>query len=71
MKRLMFNLVGFYLLLAVGTKVAEQVGAIERCGCKSTCWCQRPGLSFFRWVFPAAHSAMSADEKATRAEHDG
>jgi hypothetical protein len=26
-----------------------------RCGCAADCWCQRPVLSTFRWVFPWRH----------------
>lgn len=51
MKRLMAFVVGGYLVLAVGNKVAETAGA-RRCLCADGCWCRRPGLSLFRWVFP-------------------
>ena len=26
-----------------------------RCACDSDCWCKRPVLSLFRWVFPRYH----------------
>jgi hypothetical protein len=25
------------------------------CDCDPDCWCRRPGLSVFRWVFPRYH----------------
>jgi hypothetical protein len=53
-KRGVLLLLGGYLLLAVGNKAAEAAGAM-RCGCAADCWCQRPGLSLFRWVFPWRH----------------
>lgn len=54
MKRLLVAVLGGYLLLAVGNKVAEAAGAM-RCGCAEDCWCRRPGLNLFRWVFPWKH----------------
>jgi hypothetical protein len=55
---------GGYLLLAVGNRVAEAAG-VMRCGCAEDCWCKRPGLSLFRWVFPWRHrGAHTAEEKA-------
>lgn len=51
MKRVAALSLGVYLLLAVGNKVAEAAGA-RRCHCADECWCRRPGLSLFRWVFP-------------------
>jgi len=54
---------GVYLLLALGNRIAERMGAM-RCGCAADCWCQRPGPSLFRWVFPWKHrSAHTANEK--------
>jgi len=32
----------------------EQAGELE-CGCSEACWCKRPGLNIFRWVFPFGH----------------
>lgn len=64
MKRLLLVLGGAYLLAAVGSRVAEQLGATA-CGCDDDCWCRRPGLSVFRWVFPRGHrSAHTAKQKA-------
>jgi hypothetical protein len=45
---------GLYLLLAVISRLMERAG-VMRCGCSATCWCQRPGLKPFRWVFPWRH----------------
>lgn len=25
------------------------------CDCYPECWCKKPGLSIFRWVFPRYH----------------
>ena len=53
-KRFVFSLLGAYLLVAAGNRVAEHFGAMA-CGCAQDCWCHRPGLSLFRWVFPWGH----------------
>jgi len=45
---------GLYLLFAVVGRFVEGMGAV-RCGCAADCWCQRPLLSTFRWVFPWRH----------------
>jgi len=64
MMRIAFTLGGGYVLLAGATKVAEGLGA-RRCGCAQDCWCRRPPLSAFRWVFPWPHrSAYARDERA-------
>lgn len=44
-----------YLHLALVGRFVEAMGAV-RCECASTCWCHRPVLSFFRWVFPINHT---------------
>lgn len=65
MKRLLVVVVAGYVLVAAGNRVAEHLGAMT-CGCSQDCWCRRPGLSLFRWVFPWGHrSAHSAEEKAS------
>lgn len=56
MKRLLLALVGGYVLIAAGNRVAEHFGAM-RCHCSEACWCRRPGLSLFRWVFPWGHTS--------------
>lgn len=64
MKRFVAAIVGGYVLVALANRVAERFGVMA-CGCADDCWCHRPGLSLFRWVFPWGHrSAHSADEKA-------
>ena len=64
MRRAALVLVGVYLLIAAGNRVAEHFGAM-RCGCAANCWCRRPALSLFRWVFPWGHRpARTTEEKA-------
>jgi hypothetical protein len=46
---------GLYLLFAVIGRFVEAMGAVH-CGCAADCWCKRPILSTFRWVFPFRHS---------------
>ncbi len=43
-----------YLLAALIGHARERLGGI-RCQCSQNCWCQRPGLSLFRWVAPFGH----------------
>jgi len=54
MKRVVGGLLGLYLLFALIGKFVEGMGAV-RCGCLDDCWCKRPVLSAFRWVFPWHH----------------
>ena len=54
MRRVLLAVAAGYLLVAAGNRVAEHLGAMT-CGCADDCWCQRPGLSLFRWVFPWRH----------------
>ena len=54
MKRVLGLAVGVYLTAAVVGLVREHLGRIS-CGCADHCWCHRPGLSLFRWVFPRGH----------------
>ena len=56
MKRLVLWAVSLYLLFAVIGRFAESIGA-ARCGCDRSCWCKKPALSTFRWVFPFEHRA--------------
>ena len=53
-KRLLLRLAAVYLLFAVIGRFVEGMGAVE-CGCAGNCWCKRPILSTFRWVFPYRH----------------
>jgi hypothetical protein len=63
MKRIIVRVLSLYLLFAVIGRFVEEMGALE-CGCKSDCWCKRPGLSFFRWVIPPRHHHLwTAEEK--------
>ena len=54
LKRLVVGVGSIYLLFAVIGRFVEGMGAVE-CGCSAECWCKRPVLSVFRWVFPYAH----------------
>ena len=64
MRRLLGIVVGLYLGAAVVGLVRERLGLVA-CGCADDCWCHRPGLRLFRWVFPRGHkSAWSADDEA-------
>ena len=71
MRRILFAGVVGFLLLAVGTRVADALrigGPRLRCGCVETCWCKRPGLTLFRWVTPGRwhHIGLTAEEKQSR-----
>jgi hypothetical protein len=61
-KRIALRVVAIYLLFAIIGRFVEEMGAAQ-CGCRPDCWCHRPGLSTFRWVFPFRHSMWTADEK--------
>jgi hypothetical protein len=68
-KRIVFAVVGLYLLAAIATTAAESSGLWRRCGCEPECWCKKPGLSLFRWVTPKRkHHLLSADDKRMLAE---
>ena len=54
MKRLVLRCVQLYLLFALIGRFVEGMGA-AKCQCQPTCWCHKPGLSLFRWVFPYGH----------------
>jgi hypothetical protein len=53
-KRVILSTVIGYVILALVGRAKEAVG-INTCGCDPDCWCQKPGLSLFRWVFPRFH----------------
>ena len=55
MGRLLRLAIPAYLGAAIMGRVMESRGAI-RCACRDDCWCKKPGLSLFRWVFPYRHS---------------
>jgi hypothetical protein len=63
MRRLVVSLLSVYLLAAIIGRVAETQGRIL-CGCEPDCWCKKPVLSVFRWVFPYGHRGPNADQKA-------
>jgi len=53
-RRVTGYVLGLYLLFAVIGRFVEAMGAVH-CGCGPNCWCKRPILSTFRWVFPFRH----------------
>jgi hypothetical protein len=54
LKRLLLGIGSTYLLFAVIGRFVEGMGAVD-CECSADCWCKRPVLSLFRWVFPYRH----------------
>jgi hypothetical protein len=58
LRRIVGSLIGLFLLFAVIGRFVEEMGAV-RCGCGADCWCKRPILSTFRWVFPWKHRPPS------------
>ncbi|HYY73660.1 MAG TPA: hypothetical protein VE662_02465 [Solirubrobacterales bacterium] len=54
LKRGLLALGGLYVGAALIAHAQERRGAIT-CECREDCWCKRPGLSLFRWVFPFRH----------------
>lgn len=53
-KRLLLAIAVGYMLLALVGRAKEAAG-IYTCECYVDCWCKKPGLSLFRWVFPRFH----------------
>jgi hypothetical protein len=62
-KQLLVRAAGLYLLFAVIGRFVEGMGAVE-CGCAPSCWCKRPVLSTFRWVFPFRHRGCGFEKSA-------
>jgi hypothetical protein len=58
--------VGLYLLFAVIGRFVGGMGAVQ-CGCAAECWCKRPILSTFRWVFPWGHRSPAGAERGREA----
>jgi hypothetical protein len=60
-----------YVALALIYRAREAAGLLT-CDCYADCWCRKPGLSVFRWVFPRYHHnpGLEAWEK-TQAEASG
>jgi hypothetical protein len=54
MKRLLAIIAFAYLFLALISRAQEAMG-LRTCECRPDCWCKKPGLSMFRWVFPRFH----------------
>jgi hypothetical protein len=54
LKRFLVVVGSRYLFFAIMGRFVEGMGAVQ-CGCAADCWCQRPVLSLFRWVFPYGH----------------
>ena len=68
LKRSLLSLLLGYVLLGLITRAREAAGAYT-CGCDPDCWCKRPGLSLFRWVFPRFHrNSALADWKREQFE---
>jgi hypothetical protein len=53
-KRILLLLGALYIGAALVGHAQERRGAV-RCECQDDCWCKRPGLRLFRWVFPLGH----------------
>jgi hypothetical protein len=62
-RRIIVTALSLYLLFAVIGRFVEGMGAAT-CGCAPDCWCKKPVLSTFRWVFPYGHRGYSAEERA-------
>jgi len=48
-----------YVTLALYYRAREAAGLMT-CECYPDCWCKKPGLSVFRWVFPRYHHLPAA-----------
>jgi len=55
MKRAVTWGLGLYVLCALIGRFVEERVDVVRCKCSEDCWCRRPALSTFRWVFPFGH----------------
>lgn len=60
-KRLALALAIGYVVLALVGRGKEAAG-VYTCECYPDCWCKKPGLSLFRWVFPRFHLSPVRDE---------
>jgi hypothetical protein len=60
-KRIVVSLALGYVTLALLGRAAEAAG-LRSCGCNPDCWCKKPGLSVFRWVFPRFHRSAGLAE---------
>jgi hypothetical protein len=62
-RRIIVRALSLYLLFAIIGRFVEEMGGVS-CECRPDCWCKKPVLSTFRWVFPYGHRLCSSDEKA-------
>lgn len=62
MKRAVLSLAIGYVVLGLITRAKEAAG-LYTCTCHPDCWCKKPGLGLFRWVFPRFHHEMSSDAR--------
>lgn len=69
MRRAALAVVGAHVAVAAGTRAAEALEA-RCCGCPDRCWCRRPGLSLFRWVFPWHHEQAEPGDEGLPGEAD-
>ena len=65
MKRLVLSVAIGYLVLALMSRAREAAGLLT-CDCYPDCWCRKPGLSLFRWVFPRFHHNPGLEEWKNR-----
>jgi hypothetical protein len=54
MRKVVAVLVLGYVTLALYYRANEAAGLLT-CDCYPDCWCHKPGISIFRWVFPRYH----------------
>ena len=64
MKRALKLLAFAYVLAGLVALGLERAGAYE-CACEPDCWCKRPGLNLFRWVFPRFHRIRPSAGRAS------
>jgi hypothetical protein len=55
-----------YIAAGVIALALERAGLYE-CQCEPDCWCKRPGLNVFRWVFPRFHRPQQPQEQLAEA----
>jgi hypothetical protein len=58
-RRALRLMVAGYVLAGLLGLTLERAG-VYRCSCQPDCWCKRPGLNVFRWVFPRFHREAGA-----------
>jgi hypothetical protein len=67
-KKFFTALVLGYVGLALYCRAREAAGLLT-CDCYPDCWCRKPRLSVFRWVFPRYHRNPGID--AWKEQHPG